>query len=221
MTDDEWGEIVDRMIVRWPQTDWAALMDGGTIGEWYADLADLRADQVAATCEVLYREGHEWPRNGAQIRERLILLSVDAPDWAAVKAALPGGREPGARVQGDWCPDRRCDGSTWILGDDDQARPCSCRPGRVAGGRPAHPMIAAFVDEVGAGELRDVTGDRTAEAQVRGKWEAFVRRVHEVERVDGLPTAGLAALERASADRLPRQLDSGTVLQAIEGGRAA
>jgi DNA replication protein DnaC len=31
-----------------------------------------------------------------------------------------------------FCPDGRCDGSGWILGEDDVARPCSCRAGRVS-----------------------------------------------------------------------------------------
>jgi DNA replication protein DnaC len=31
----------------------------------------------------------------------------------------------------DFCPDGQCDGSGWILGEDDVARPCSCRAGRI------------------------------------------------------------------------------------------
>lgn len=34
-------------------------------------------------------------------------------------------------MRADACPEGRCDGSGWILGDDDVARPCSCRAARV------------------------------------------------------------------------------------------
>jgi hypothetical protein len=216
----EWAAIVDPMLTRWPHVDWKAYVKSGTIDDWYAVLADCRADQVAAACEVLYAEGREWPPNGAQIRERLILLSIDAPEWMTVKAALPGGHQV-VGPQSDFCPDGRCDGSTWILGDDDLARPCTCREARIASGRPTNPLIAAFIDEVGTAELRDVAGDRTAEAQVRGKWEAFVARVQDAERLANIDPAGLPALERASANRLPRHLDTTAVLEAIQGGQAA
>jgi DNA replication protein DnaC len=35
-------------------------------------------------------------------------------------------------VRDNFCPDGQCDGSGWILGEDDVARPCSCRAGRVS-----------------------------------------------------------------------------------------
>lgn len=221
MTREEWAAIVVPMISRWPQVNWAEYKEAGTLDEWYDDLKDCRADQVSATCEVLYREGREWPANGQQIRERLILLSIDAPDWMTVKASLPGGHQAAVNPQSDFCPDGRCDGSTWLLGDDDLARPCSCREARIANGRPTNPLISAFIDEVGMAELRDVATDRTAEAQVRRKWEAFVARVQDAERLADLDPAGLPGLERASANQLPRHLDTKAVLEALPGGRVA
>ncbi len=34
-------------------------------------------------------------------------------------------------VRDDFCPEGLCDGSGWILGEDDEARPCSCREARI------------------------------------------------------------------------------------------
>jgi DNA replication protein DnaC len=34
-----------------------------------------------------------------------------------------------------FCPERACDGSGWILGEDDVARPCACRQGRISKAR--------------------------------------------------------------------------------------
>jgi len=40
--------------------------------------------------------------------------------------------------QGSACPDRRCDGSGWILDEDDTALPCSCRDGRISRAKTRH-----------------------------------------------------------------------------------
>ncbi|MEA2347679.1 MAG: replication protein DnaC [Thermoleophilaceae bacterium] len=34
-----------------------------------------------------------------------------------------------------FCPENTCDGTGWILGDDDVARPCACRKGRISRAR--------------------------------------------------------------------------------------
>lgn len=34
-----------------------------------------------------------------------------------------------------FCPEGTCDGTGWILGDDDVARPCACRKGRISRAR--------------------------------------------------------------------------------------
>ncbi len=35
-------------------------------------------------------------------------------------------------MRDDFCPEGLCDGSGWLLGEDGEARPCSCRPARIS-----------------------------------------------------------------------------------------
>ena len=92
----------------------------------------------------------------------------------------------------------------YVLVDDPETGalmsvPCSCREAAIERRRRAlHPLVAEFLELVGPGEMRDVFGSRTAEAQVREKWQAFVLGRRRDLSYRGLEAAGLPALERAN-----------------------
>ena len=81
MTLDEWKPIAARIVRRWPHVDWQAHAQSGAIDQMFTDLADLEVDHVAAGCEALYRDGREFPPNGAQVRAKVVELGQDVPDW--------------------------------------------------------------------------------------------------------------------------------------------
>jgi DNA replication protein DnaC len=56
-------------------------------------------------------------------------LDGDFDEEIEIRAAR-FGRDPGAGEPG-FCPEGRCDGSGWLLGDDNVARPCACRERRI------------------------------------------------------------------------------------------
>lgn len=218
MTAAEWRPIAARMIRRWPNVDWAAWQAAGTLEQYLADLADLVAGQVNVAIDVLAREGRDWPPPAGRIRQTVVELSIDAPDWGRVKTVLL--RRTGVRLQADrGC--ELCEGSTWVIdGETNEAQPCSCQADVIAAARGGkHPLVAAFVVELGTEELHDLD-DRTAEAQVRQKWEAFVRRAEHEQAISGLPSAGLPALERVN--RQPMQIEGAVqrALRAVDRGAA-
>lgn len=201
MNDRQWINVETRLTANWPHQ----IPPESALKKWRADLDDLDGDQVETAVEALYIDGREYPPNGATIRRKVIELSIDAPDWAAVKAELC--RPPRVNQPRPPCDLDRCDGSTWLLDEDtNETTPCSCQAERVAAARSytRHPLIDGFAAECGPGELTDVWGDRTAEAQVRTKWEQFVARHAQEATYAGLPSAGLPAVERANRRGLAR-----------------
>jgi hypothetical protein len=206
MTQAEWVRIFAQMRAWWPQ----AQIPDGSLAVWYDDLADQHPAQVQAAAKAIYRDGADWPPNGAQILTKIAELTIDAPAWGQVKAELLRAQAT-PTVLRDPCELGRCDGSGYLI--DDQAReatPCPCRPAllerlraRRAESLTEHPVVQRFLESVGPREVVDVlAGDRTAEAQVRAKYEAFCRGEQREITYAGIPTAGLPALER----RQPREL---------------
>ncbi len=198
MNDRQWLNVQTRLTANWPHQ----IPPESSLEKWRADLADLDGDQVEMAVEALYRDGREYPPNGATIRRKVIALSIDAPDWSAVKAELckpPSRQQPQQLVD---CSHGRCDGDGWldVADQPNTVKACPCRVERIekARARHAHPLIRGFAAEVGQESLRDVWADRTAEAQVRTMWEQFVARHAQEAAYAGLPDAGLPAIERAN-----------------------
>lgn len=176
MTKSEWFDITRVINANWPHRP----ISDVALAKYYDDLKDLHASQVRATVEVLHREGREWPPTGGHIIAKLAELTVDAPDWAVAAATL-----------------RR------LLAYPDNVH----RGGQVVDARAErlareHPLLQAFVNTVGWGEIRCAPqDDRTAEAQLRTKWERYVRAEYRSHALAGLPAAGLPALERVARRR--------------------
>lgn len=198
MNPSEHFRLCGRVAGWWPHAPWpeesAAL--------YFNDLKDLDAGQVATATEAFYRDSERFPPTGAQIRTKVIALSIDAPDWSSVKRELC---KPPARPRNQEivpCSASRCDGSGWLDVADmpNTVTPCPCRAERIEKARAsqAHPLIREFAEEVGQESLRDVWADRTAEAQVRTMWTQFVARRAQEAAYAGLPDAGLPAIERAN-----------------------
>lgn len=77
MTRQEWDQIVGLMAANWPHsppTDEA-------IDKWFSDLHDLDGRHVYTAVEAIYRDGREYPPNGAQILAKVSELDRDDPDW--------------------------------------------------------------------------------------------------------------------------------------------
>lgn len=91
MIRSEWIDVVKLMRVNWPHAQVAE----ASIAKWYSDLQHLPAEQVTVAVEALYRDGREYPPNGAQILAKVSELSRDEIDhgeaWRlAKKAAIKG-----------------------------------------------------------------------------------------------------------------------------------
>jgi hypothetical protein len=223
MNRREWLEISARMTLYWPQAE----TPDESLALFYEDLKDQEGGKVLAAVESLHRDPAQvWPPNSGQILYRLAEIDLDAPSWMELKAELTRrGSAPGT-VASPWqepCPFGVCDGRGFIVDEDARmSTACECRPGKIeqakavaADALTANPVVAAFIADVGTGELDDVrAGDRVAEAQVRTKWEGFVlERIREVTWA-GIPTAGLRGLER----RAEMRAMGAAVRAVLEGG---
>ena len=228
MTNAETIGLIADMMRKWPQS--AQRLAGEHVpGEYASTLADVRPEHARAAVEAWARDGEKWPPTPGEILQTLARLLLDPPDWGHVKAALTGQAPVPADAPElpDSCPYGECDGNGLVLDwEANEGRPCTCRPERQAilrQRRTRHPLVASFLAEVGTLEVADLLEDRTAEAQCREKWLAFLRNVHREVAYHGLDPAGLPALERiTSAPTLrrpvlgsaagPRQLDPASIL---------
>lgn len=235
MIGHEITDLVADMMRKWPQA--AQRLAGEHVpGEYASTLADVRTEHARAAVEAWARDGEKWPPTAGEILQTLARLLLDPPDWGQVKAALTGQAPvpAGAPELPDECPYGECDGDGMVLDwDANEARPCRCRPERQAilrQRRTRHPLVALFLAEVGSLEVADLLEDRTAEAQCREKWLAFLRNVNREVAYHGLDPAGLPQLERiTSAPTLrrglgsaagPQQLDPAAMARQAIGGRA-
>lgn len=194
--------LVAVILRRWPHAD-------PVVSEYIADLADVHADHAFAALDAWYRDGERFAPSGAQIIGRIADLALDVPDWYAVVAELQ--RRVTAAGKQSWtrdrvCPLDRCDGRGLVIDDEARtSRYCECRDqmqAEIAARQSAHPIVAAFIEEVGQREIHDVLdGDRTAQAQVRDKYLAFARNTRRSVVYTGIDTAGLPQLERLKTER--------------------
>ena len=177
VTEQEWAALCERMVAWWPHFDWKRAAEVGSIGAWYRDVEDLDADQVATAAESLYREGHDFPRNGAQIRKRVFELSADVPTWGEVWDRLWRAAQNFGQV-------RQEDAFAWL---EDWS-----------------PLAAQFARQLPFREFCTTTEPEVFHGQARRVWEQLVRRHERDSSLLGLPTAGLKAVEKAN--REPTQI---------------
>lgn len=185
MTREQWNDIAaDELLARWPH----ATLSDATLDAWYLDLEDLDPDQVTTAIRALGRDGREFAPNGAQVRNKVIELGVDAPEFAQVLVEL-----------------RRLFAAGYCY-PEGQGGPDAERRRELLERRP--PLVQAFVGYLGASQLREgMTGEGGDEARLRQKWDAFMCRGTRELAYRGLEPAGLPQLERIEASRDgPRQL---------------
>lgn len=171
------------MRARWPHAE----LPESTITVWHTAVADLPLAQIEAAVEVFYREGREFPPNGGQIRQKVIELAADAPQWGEVWRALRKAQMKAPALSVD--PDHRAD----HLRDNGLA------------------AVAEFIESVGWPEADEWTDDNL-ESRLRRKWEEWLRDRKAGATNQGIPSAGLARLERGDG---PRKLPASAVADAI------
>lgn len=192
MTPDEWVEIVRRIQANWPQQR----IPRASLAKWYDDLKDLHAEVVAAAVESIYRQGREWPPNGAMILGEVADQTLDAPSfgeaWQMILTAI--------RSHGSRNPQRVID--------------------KLSERHPAVAELAAQVDVRDIGMAPD--GDTTMHAQARERYRSIIAKQRRDLTHAGLPAATapqLRALHRPAprpAGEAMRSLIAGMVPDAEE-----
>lgn len=197
------------------QARWFAFeIPPSALAQYVVDLADLRSGDVAAAVDSL--GDRERPPSPGQIRRRVVELQLDAPAWPEARAALARWRgrvdDRVDAIAGWVCPAGVCDGSGFAIEDRD-ARNCVCRPARqsqLRGLSDLPVLVAEFVGvdgQVSNGELdKLLEGDTQLDAQVRGRWEQFVRRIVDSRVFAALPASdSMPRIEAARAEQLQRE----------------
>jgi hypothetical protein len=212
------------------QSRWHAFpIPPSALAQYVADLSDLAAGDVTDAVESLGNDGRDRPPTPGQVRRRVVELQLRAPAWPEARAALVAWRgRSGVRaavVEAWVCPAGLCDGSGFVV-DQNDARDCSCRPARTATARgigELATLLAEFVTErhVSPGELDKLTeGDTTLEAQVRARWEQFVRRIVDSRMLAALPDRGVDSLPAVAAARVAdARRDTDGSLRRLDIGR--
>lgn len=163
MKRSEWIEAVALMRMNWPHVG----IDEKVEKKWFTDLADLPGDQVKVAIEALYRDGREFPPNGAQIRGKVSELGRDDPDHGeAWRLARRASRKADPREAFEWLAKQS-------------------------------PAAAEAVREISGFQLSYRLDDEsTIRAQFRDIYNAIVKRNRREDTYAGLPSAGLRQLER-------------------------
>jgi len=163
MKRSEWIECLGLMRVNWPH----AAVDEPVAAKWFRDLERFPGDQVKVAVETLYRDGREFPPNGAQILNRILELSRDGIDhgeaWRLAKrAAIKADPEEAAR---------------WL---EEQS-----------------PAAAEAVRRISGAQLSYMKEDEpTVRAQFRDIFNNIREARRRDDAYAGLPSAGLRGLER-------------------------
>jgi hypothetical protein len=162
----EWIEVLAVIRVDWPH---AAATADAVAAKWFRDLEHLPGDQVKVAVEALYRDGREFPPNGAQILGKVVELSdpqaeIDHGEaWQFAKRASLMSDEKGVSWLRENCPaaaeavQRLCGSSTLTFMVDDEP---------------------------------------TVRAQFRDIYNNLLRARKRDALYAGLPSAGLRSLER-------------------------
>jgi hypothetical protein len=211
MTGAEFERVVALLDAHWHQDD-----PPPTAWEIYAhELRDLPFEHVQAAVLALAREGKRWMPYAGEIRRKVVLMELDAPSWAdAIRSLSRALREIEAFREPDTCvvgnPDCRggyiFEAGSYEVGErelhNEVARACACREVIREMRRPKwlHPLLREFMEHVTSSSVRDslASGDTTREAQLRNKYEAFIKDAVEQRLLVGLDAPGLRAVERAN-----------------------
>jgi hypothetical protein len=167
VNDAQWLNVKARLTTNWPHQ----LPPESALAKWRTDLDDLDGDQVEVAIEALYRDGRDFPPNGAQIRAKVVELAADVPTWGEVwdrlwRAAQRFGRGREQEAFG-WLEE-------WS------------------------PLAAQFARQLPFREFCTTTEPEVFHGQARRVWEQLVRRFERDTALTGLPSAGLKAVERAN-----------------------
>lgn len=182
MTPQEWQAIAAKMQAWWPHSK----VGTTALVEWYDELADLPAQTTYLAVRELCAGGLQHMPNWAAIRDKAVDLAVDAPDWPQVVELLP---RVAARMPTAYDRDRREQMITAALAL-------------------APPVVAGWIQYVGWKSIRHVDlTDRTAYAQLRDTYTAYIGRSKENARLRNLPPGtGLKKVETARATKQPENL---------------
>lgn len=184
MNFQDWLQIAATIQARWPNIE----LPPATLEEWGRDLADLPADQVAATVDVLYREGREFAPHSGIVRNRLVELLIDPPEWGEVLEQLREiQRTPAAKATGELVEsDHGADIAIVVRPRDDVLSR-------------THPMVVAFREHLATSiEAGLSPTDGSGEARLREKWKEFRQVATRRGSFEGIEAAGLPAIERAN-----------------------
>lgn len=172
----EWREIAKRMIAKWPHQ----VPSQASLAECFDALGDLEAEPVMVAVESFYRDGERWPPTGGMLRQRVMELALDAPDWGEVFRWI------NTYVRTGVCNPSYGDFDSYVAAAE-----------RLLGQMPA--AIAAFIRSVGTRQLYEASEQEGGgEARLRDKWLAWSGRQTREAALFGLPSGGLRALERVN-----------------------
>jgi hypothetical protein len=153
MTRQEWKDIAGSLLAWWPhnQVPVASLL------AWYEELMDLPAQQVAIAAKAICADGTPHMPNWAQIRNRVLDIATDAPDFSEVVQQI-------GRIAGKM-PDRR-----YTTPEVYEARYAAVL-------ERLHPLVASWIETVGWKHIRHSNlEDRIAYAQLRDTWAAHIKK---------------------------------------------
>lgn len=176
MQRSEWIESVALMRLNWPHSR----IEDAVIAKWYADLQHLPGDQVKVAIEALYRDGREFPPNGAQILGKIIELGRDDLSVGeAWRLAHKAARIADPEKAEAWLKERS-------------------------------PAAAEAVRQISGAYLTyQLDDESTVRAQFRDIYNNVIRAQKRDDAYAGLPSAGLRSLERGPhriGDALKRAL---------------
>lgn len=164
MNRSEWLKIVAVLQARWPHQ----AIPAKSAELWFTDLEEFPAGKVDAAATALYRDGREFPPNGAMIRNKVIELGTEDRDWSkAYGLVLEAIRSHGGYEYG---------GIEWLREQD--------------------PVAAETAIRYGWRDFcYSEAPDTTRRAQFRDIYQEVRGSADRHERYRGIPAAGLAALE--------------------------
>jgi len=159
----EWIEALALMRLNWPH----ARVEEPVAEKWFGDLQHLPAKQVKVAIEALYRDGREFPPNGAQILGKVIELGRDEIDHGeAWRLAKKAAIKADPKEAFEWLQEQS-------------------------------PAAAETVRRMFGSQLSYMNEDEpTIRAQFRDIFRRVVEEDRRRDRYHGLPAAGLRGLER-------------------------